>query len=73
MAKYPTRNQGGQNRGGMDPDRFQMKDIKRRLSLLEKAHSRLLARHDRLVVRLQRDQKSHDDIMMEVQALLNRQ
>ncbi len=36
----------------MDPDRFQMKDIKRRLDRLEKAHERQLARHDRVMTRI---------------------
>ncbi len=35
----------------MDPDRFQMKDIKRRLATLEKAHKRLLARYDRSILK----------------------
>ncbi len=70
MGKYPTRNYGGRNSSGMDPDRFQMKDVKRRLTQLEKAHSRLLARHDRLVVQLARDQKNHAETLEELQRIL---
>lgn len=66
MAKYPSRNYGGVNSGGMDPDRFQMKDVKRRLTLLEKAHARLLKRHDRLILRVQREQKEHDQFMTDL-------
>ncbi len=32
----------------MDPDRFQMKDLKRRLAALEKAHKKLNVGHQRL-------------------------
>ncbi len=34
----------------MDPDRFQMKDLKRRLAKLETAHKRLLARYERMIL-----------------------
>ncbi len=66
MAKYIPRQRAGSNRDGMDPDRFQMKDLKRRLTLLEKAHDRLLKRHDRLILRVQRDQNDHDQFMKDL-------
>ncbi len=34
----------------MDPYRFEAKDIKRRLTKLEKAFARLLARYDRMIL-----------------------
>jgi len=40
MSKYP-----------MNPDKFQMKDIKRRLTQVEGAHKRLLARYDRMILK----------------------
>ncbi len=57
----------------MDPDRFQMKDLKRRISAVETAHSRLLARYNRLILRIDRENKSRESILNEVQTLLNRQ
>lgn len=36
----------------MDPDRYQMKDIKRRLTRLEKSIDRQLARHQTVLVKL---------------------
>ncbi len=38
----------------MDPDRYQMVDLKRRLTKLEKAYDRSLARTDRLVEKVEK-------------------
>ncbi len=52
MAKYP-----------MNPDRFQMKDLKRRVAALEKSLNKLTTRYDRMILRQdRRDTQTREDL-----------
>ncbi len=56
MVKYP-----------MDPYKFESRDIKRRLTKLEKAFQRLLARYDRMVLKQGREDIERQLVLEEFQ------
>ncbi len=49
----------------MDPYKFEAKDIKRRLTALEKAFTRLLARYDRMILKSAREDMNRQILLEE--------